>query len=376
MKKSFIISFLIVINTCPVFSQSNYFALKGYIKGIQNGKVKLVYDNNIPGININDSAQVKNGFFEIHGRLPRRYPHETLLWLNDSIPTDRFFISTGSQTIHLNINRFYISPETNTPAGNENEIFQQEMQPVEYLVSFYYANRQKIIDEKYRGNPPAKVIDSLKAALEKLSLAKDSVILHFIRNHSQSYVGLWHLFDRIQLMGYRPELEKAYLALNNNVRNSSVGKLTGDYLYHSKELQPGAVFPALTLLTKDGTTIRLKPGEGNKITLIDFWYSHCSPCIAQFPDLKGFYAKYHSKGFDIISISTDKKNEQELWHHTIATYQLPWPQYVDIEQIAGSKLGISVFPYNFMIDSKGKIINKRVTMIQLQNILEKYFGWR
>lgn len=373
MKNIFIISALLLTSALAVYGQGNHFILKGYIKGIQNGKVKLVYDNNIPGININDSAQVKNGFFEIHGRLPRGYPHETLLWLNDSIPTDRFFISTGSQTIHLNINRFYISPETNTPAGNENEIFQQEMQPVEYLVSFYYANRQKIIDEKYHGNPPAKVIDSLKGALENLSLAKDSVMVNFIKNHSQSYVGLWHLFDRIQLMGYRPEIEKAYLALSNHVRNSSLGKLTGEYLYRSKALQPGAVFPALTLLAKDGTTILLKPGEGNKVTLIDFWYSHCSPCIAQFSDLKKLYTRYHPEGFEIVSISTDQVNEIELWHNTIAKYQLPWPQFLDIKQIAGSKLGINVFPYNFLIDNKGRIINKRVTMIQLQNILQKYF---
>ncbi|MGH2645676.1 MAG: TlpA family protein disulfide reductase, partial [Chitinophagaceae bacterium] len=162
-------------------------------------------------------------------------------------------------------------------------------------------------------------------------------------------------------------------SLSINVRNSNLGKLTRSYLYHSKALQSGAVLPVLTLLSKEGKNIRLKPREGNKLTLIDFWYSHCSPCIGQFPDLKQFYAKYHPKGFEIISISTDKKNELHLWHSTVDKYQLPWPQYIDINAVACPELGINVFPSNFIVDDKGKIISKDVTMVQLQNFLEEYF---
>lgn len=373
MKKIFFIFILIVTNALAAFAQKPSFVLNGHIDGIQTGKVKLLYGSNIKGVNINDSAIVTNGSFVIKGRLPNNYPHETLLWFNDSIPTNRFFVSAGSQSIHLDIHHFYTSPETNTKAGKENEVFEQGMQPVENRVHIFYNERQKIIDEKYHGNPPTHVMDSLKAALEKLSRAKDSVMLNFVRNNSKSYVALWHLFDRIRLMGYRPELEKAYHFLNNNVRNSSLGKLTWSYLYHSKILQPGAIFPALTLLSKDGKPIRLRPKEGNKITLIDFWYSHCSPCIAQFPDLKQFYAKYYPKGFEIISISTDKKSELKLWYNTIKEHQLPWPQYLDINAVAGPELGINIFPYNFIINDKGKIITEKVTMVQLQNILKKYF---
>lgn len=373
MKKILFIFLWIITNALIVFAQKPSFILKGYIAGIQTGRVKLLYDSNIKGVNINDSAIVKNGSFVIKGRLPNNYPHETLLWFNDSIPTNKFFISSGSQTIHLDIHHFFIPPETNTKAGKENKIFENEMQPVEDRVHAFYAERKKIIDETYQGNPPTRVIDSLKVALSDLSTAKDSVMLNFVRKYTQSYVSLWHLFDRIQLMGYRPLIEKAYRSLSNDVRNSSLGKLTGDYLYHSKSLQPGSIFPALTLLSKEGKTIRLKLKEGNKLTLIDFWYSHCSPCIAQFPDLKEFYAKYHPKGFEIISISTDKKDELLLWHHTIETYQLPWKQFLDIDGAAGSKLGINVFPYNFVIDNKGKILYTRVTMAQLMNIIKAYF---
>lgn len=373
MKKTLYIFLMISTNVLNAFAQKPSFILKGHIEGIQTGSVRLLYSSNIKGVNLNDSAVVTNGNFVIRGRLPNNYPHETLLWFNDSIPTNTFFVSAGSQSIHLDIHHFYTSPETNTKAGKENETFEQGMQPVENRVHIFYNDRQKIMDEKYHGDPPSRVIDSLKEALGKLSLAKDSVLLNFVRNNPGSYVGLWHLFGRIQLMGYRPQLEEAYHSLSNNVRNSSLGKLTGSYLDHSKALQPGAAFPVLTLLSKEGKTIRLKPKEEDKLTLIDFWYSHCSPCISQFPDLKKLYEEYHSEGFEIVSISTDKKDELELWHNTIEQHQLPWPQFLDIHAVAGPKLGINVFPYNFIVDNEGKIINKNVTMVQLQNILEKYF---
>lgn len=370
---SFVVIFFLIITNIPIArSQENYFILEGTIKGIKNGKVKLLYDPNIKGLNIDDSAKVINGAFEIRGNLANDHPYGTYLWLDDSIRTKLFFISAGRQAIQLHADHFFVSPKINTPAGNENARFMQEMKPVENSASIFFTDRHKIINEKYHGAPPATIIDSLKAALERISQAKDSVIKDFIYRNPDSYVGLWHLFDRLELLGYRPGLAEAYQWVHKDLRKSRLGTLTGNILHRSSKTAIGSFFPALSLQTTHGDTVLLYPDKGNKITLVDFWYSHCGPCIAQFDDLKSLYRKYHSKGFEIVSISTDKKSEIPLWHETISKYGLIWPQFLIPDQMEAIRLGINAFPYNFVVDKKGKIIYKRVTMLQLKNLLQEY----
>lgn len=371
--KIIFVTFLLTIFSLSAFSQEYDFVLKGHIKNIQNGKVKLIYDSRMQGVNLNDSAKVVNGFFEIKGELPNSYPYGTCLWLNDSIRTKLFFISAGTQTINLNANDFWVSPEMNTKAGKANENFKREMEPLMQMQRAYFSNRRKIVSGKYRGNPPSSVVDSLKTALEKLSLAKDSAVKNYIQNNPESYVGLWHLFDRLETMGYRPELEKAFQFFDDDLKHSALGTLTKNILRSSETMKIGSAFPTLPLKSSDGNSILFKPHKENKITLIDFWYSHCSPCISQFDDLKKFYSKYHSKGFEIVSISTDKKSQTKLWHQTISKYNLPWPQFLDADQVEALKLGVNVFPYNFVLNNNGRIMNKRVTMLQLKDILRKKF---
>lgn len=47
-------------------------------------------------------------------------------------------------------------------------------------------------------------------------------------------------------------------------------------------------------------------GKG-KYVLIDFWASWCGPCRHEMPNVRAAYEKYASKGFEVISISTDRK---------------------------------------------------------------------
>lgn len=373
MKNTLLTFLLFIITILTAFSQDNSFILRGHIKGIKSGKVRLVYDRNIKELNINDSAQVENGFFVIQGKLENDHPYGTCLWLNDSIRTKLFFISAGTQAIQLNADHFFVSPKVNTPAGKENERFKQEMAPVQRRVSAFFTGRQKIIDEKYQGDPPVTVMDSLKATLERISLAKDSVIKRFIHRNPDSYIGLWHLFDRLQLLGYRPELAEAYQLVHKDLKKSGLGILTENILQHSSMMTIGSLFPTLSLQTQHGDTVWFHPDKKNKMILIDFWYSHCGPCIAQFDDLKKLYTKYHPRGFEIVGISTDKKNEIPLWHNTISRYDLTWPQFLLTEQMEAIKLGINSFPYNFVVTNNGKIMYKRVTMLQLAHILQERF---
>lgn len=59
-----------------------------------------------------------------------------------------------------------------------------------------------------------------------------------------------------------------------------------------------------------------------KLKLIDFWGSFCSPCRAENPHLLALYKKYNNKGFEVISISLDRRKKD--WLKAVSEDGLTW----------------------------------------------------
>jgi len=103
----------------------------------------------------------------------------------------------------------------------------------------------------------------------------------------------------------------------------------------------------------DGRQVDVQKMKG-KVVLIDFWATWCGPCVAELPNVKKVYDKYHAKGFEIVSISLDK--DKRALEHFIEENEMPWPQYFDGKGW-GNKFSlendISAIPSMFLVDKKG-----------------------
>lgn len=136
----------------------------------------------------------------------------------------------------------------------------------------------------------------------------------------------------------------------------------------------GDPVPEINFPNPKGEMISLENYKGTYV-LIDFWASWCAPCRAANPKLVKIYNRFHPKGFDILSISLDKK--KSAWIKAIKEDHLPWKQMSDLagwESTPAAIFNVRGIPANFLINPKGIIIAKDLQPEALTNKLQSIFS--
>ncbi|MFT3825013.1 MAG: TlpA disulfide reductase family protein [Chitinophagaceae bacterium] len=116
----------------------------------------------------------------------------------------------------------------------------------------------------------------------------------------------------------------------------------------------GKVAAGFTYSTFGGGTASLKNMRG-KYVLLDFWETWCGYCIIALPKMKEIYNQYHTKGLEIIGVTTE--NEKQI-EKIIRANQLPYLHAKGDKAILDN-YNISGRPAYVLIDKDGKIITTR-----------------
>ena len=120
-----------------------------------------------------------------------------------------------------------------------------------------------------------------------------------------------------------------------------------------RQAQIGKMYPEFQVVTLDSDTISEKNLKG-KITLFNFWFETCAPCVAEFGELNKIYERLKTNSdFQFISFSTDAIEDIK---RLIQEYQLRFP-VCPISREEAYRLNLnSGFPTNIVIDGTGMII--------------------
>jgi thiol-disulfide isomerase/thioredoxin len=109
-----------------------------------------------------------------------------------------------------------------------------------------------------------------------------------------------------------------------------------------------------------GNAVSLRKLRG-KVVVIDFWATWCGPCVAEMPEMKKLYSKYHDRGVDFIGVSLDQPEDQgglRSLRTFVKDNAIPWPQYYQghgWDSEFSRSCGINAIPAAFLIDSEGNL---------------------
>jgi len=136
----------------------------------------------------------------------------------------------------------------------------------------------------------------------------------------------------------------AHVTININTSRPDNWLVTNPLIdYKNKPL------PSFTLPTLNGETFNLDKLAG-KPTLINFWFTQCTPCVEEIPVLNMLADKY-AGDFNFIAItyqSADKISKFLKKHPYNFTHLLEARPLLD-------SLGVHIYPTNILLDKDGRL---------------------
>jgi thiol-disulfide isomerase/thioredoxin len=96
-----------------------------------------------------------------------------------------------------------------------------------------------------------------------------------------------------------------------------------------------------------------------KVVLLDFWATWCGSCRRELPNVTATYQKYHTNGFEIVSVSLDMPRQGPALLQFIKEQGMTWPQIYDggyWKAAVAAKYGVCSIPCPVLVDGDTGIV--------------------
>lgn len=366
--------------------------IKGSVKGISTGKVKLLsYNEDDRTSKTLDSGRISKGIFRLKGKVPTAQMVTVVMepgnWafqvFLDNKPVSITADTTGS--IHYDYTKYGLTKGANirnfAESGSQNfdDWMKYQNEPGRKTYDPVFADLSnkiqtaKDIDEQYRYRDQ---MDSVRKLLYNWQMNE---VKFYIDKNPGSVAGAYMLRDLCNWYSDMPfdETQAMVQALSGEAKASKYYASLQSILAKRKAVMPGSIAPDFTLFKRDSSQFTLSSTRG-RYTMIDFWASWCHPCRKAIPHWKEVYSKYHDKGFDIVSVSDD--NVWKNWFKAMDQEQMPWTQVCDefplknMPARVGSLYMTAYIPFYVLLDKDGHIILYTSDENQIDEKLKEIFN--
>jgi len=346
----------------------NEYIISGTVKGVADGKTVVLEKQDETGqLKPIDTVKIKDGKFTIKGSA--KEPEIMLLQVEALQGKVPFILENGD--IEVIVDKDSIQ-KTKLSGTFNNNIFSKFNVDV---VKFQKESQKKMMDFQNANMAKMKTAQEAKDTVTINKLMKEYQVLQ--KSGMDFYVKFAESNPKallsaliIDSMLNDPAVDlarakKIYNSFSPELKKYKPGKSIQTKLDKIAKPVPvaaapnvGSVAPDFTAPNPEGKSISLRQSLG-KVTIIDFWASWCKPCRAENPNVVALYAKYHSKGFNILSVSLDK--EASDWKAAIIKDKLTWNHVSNLKEFEDPiaiQYGINAIPTIFVLDAKGVIVAK------------------
>lgn len=386
MSKNFFIAVIVFfIGTIDIVhgQTSKGFTLDGNIKGMKDG-IKLYLVSYEDKDTLSRSI-TKDGKFHFEGKVP----FDAQFYF---IRIDTLIKRTSSKALMLTNNSIKVTGDFEewplievTGSIPHNEFLElralhskAEIVEREAVESAYKAQEEpyKMLQEaRAKGDTVAEAnaqrkFDEIAAKIKAAENVTNGILLKFVNNHRNSlYVS--NLILKMEGRLTFDEMVAAYNSLTPEAKNSYYGIKLNEILKYG-EMKIGNVAADFTGITPDGDSITLKEVVAKgRYTLLDFWASWCGPCRVETPFVKRAYNMYHSKGFNVISVTSD--SDLDDWKKAIEKDKMTWYHVINKSTKGGDAFAIQkvyniiAIPKTYLLDKEGRIIEMDLRGEELVN---------
>ena len=173
----------------------------------------------------------------------------------------------------------------------------------------------------------------------------------------------------------KPEMEIDFMKnladnLGKAYPNSPYVQRYRNNLTKTESFLPGNPVPNFSFMGVNSDTLQLSNLKG-KYIFIDFWSTKIPQIGIDNKRLEATYQTYKDKGFEMISICIDPKENFEAWKK--AKEGLSWKHIWDTEQLIARLYNVHAgnVPAGFLLDKEGKIIKKGLRGTTLSKEIHK-----
>ena len=131
--------------------------------------------------------------------------------------------------------------------------------------------------------------------------------------------------------------------------------------------------PESTFVLLDGSKKTTADMKG-KVTLVNFWATSCTTCVAEMPKMVSTFEKYRSQGYQHLAVAMSYDPPSYVVNYA-QTRKLPFDVAIDNTGAVARAWGdVQLTPTTFIVNKKGEIVKRYVgepNFAEMQQLIEK-----
>lgn len=131
--------------------------------------------------------------------------------------------------------------------------------------------------------------------------------------------------------------------------------------------------PESSFVLLDGSTLSTQQLQG-KVSLVNFWATSCTSCVAEMPELVATYNKFKARGYETVAVAMSYDPPSYVVNFA-QTRQLPFKVAIDnTGGLARAWGDVKLTPTTFLLNKRGEVVKRFVgtpDFVELHQLIDK-----